>query len=203
MKKIKTALMMVLLLPLLAACYMPVLFDAEVELGRTGFYSIEFDGYLAKIPLTKDITEGTFSPEEEKRKIGEILSDLNRDGATQLAEYMKNGLFHLKWKRKGDILNDKMVAFMRRNERMVSIKYLKSSGRMVLEGRRLTRENAAHVVSSGLGTKGELRVRTDAKIIDHNAAEVKDIAGEDRLKLYVWKITSLEDPAPYLSAVLR
>ena len=74
---------------------------------------------------------------------------------------------------------------------------------MVLEGRRLFGENAARVQAAGLDAMGELRVRTDARIIEHNATEVKDIKGEDRMKLYVWKVKSLSDPAPRLSAVLR
>lgn len=200
---LKTAFVTALLVPLLAACYLPVRFDAEIELGRTGFYQIEFDGYMAKLPLSEEIAAGALSPDEQERKIADAVADLIRDGATETAEYVKDGLFRLKWKRKGDILKDKMVVFMRRNERIFTIKYLKDAGRMVLEGRRLFGENAARVQAAGLDAVGELRVRTDARIIEHNATEVKDIKGEDRMKLYVWKVKSLSDPAPQLSAVLR
>ena len=203
MNHLKTSLVAALLLSVLSACYLPVRFDAEINLGRTGFYDIEFDGYLAKLPLTEDIGKGTLSEAEQEQKIGEVLSDLRRDASTQEAEYVKNGLFRLKWKKEGDMLKSKMVAFIRRNERIFSIKYLKDQGRMVLEGRKLSTKNAERVANSGLGTEGELRVRTDAKVLDHNATEVRDVPKDKRTKIYVWKIKSLIDPAPRLTAVLR
>ena len=49
-------------------CYMPIRFDAEIEIRRNGFYDFKFDGYLASVDLYKGLKEGTISPEEEKKR---------------------------------------------------------------------------------------------------------------------------------------
>ena len=56
----------------------------------------------------------------------------------------------------------------------------------------------------GLGNDGELRVKTDGRVINHNATKESKITENGRnMKLYVWKIKSLFERAPELIMVLR
>ena len=56
----------------------------------------------------------------------------------------------------------------------------------------------------GLGIDGELRVKTDGRVINHNATKESKITENGRnMKLYVWKIKSLFERAPELIMVLR
>ena len=203
LKQIKTALILALAVPLLVGCYLPVRFDAEIELGRTGFYDIEFDGYMAALPLYTDLQAGKLGEAEAAEKIANTVADFRNDTATQEAEYVRDGLFRVRWKRDGDLLKSKMVTFLRRNEKIFTLKYLKDQGRMVLEGVSITSENVRRIQDAGLDSQGQLRLRTDARVIDHNATAVKDVKGDNRTKVYIWDIKTLTDPSPYLAAVLR
>jgi len=90
-----------LLTALLAGCYLPIKFDAEVEITRNGYYSVIFDGYLVSIPLTLGLRDGTISPLEENEKVGNTLKDFKRDSAVKEAKYFKQGRFKVNWQKKG------------------------------------------------------------------------------------------------------
>ena len=49
----------------LTGCYLPVRFDAEVEISRHGNYKMFFDGYIARIELFDSFNEFTTSLDEE------------------------------------------------------------------------------------------------------------------------------------------
>ena len=46
-KLLKNLLLPVVLSAFLGGCYIPIRFDAEIEIRRNGFYDFKFDGYLA------------------------------------------------------------------------------------------------------------------------------------------------------------
>lgn len=43
------ALSVVTVMLVLTCCYMPIRFDAEIDVSRGGYYEFFFDGYLAKV----------------------------------------------------------------------------------------------------------------------------------------------------------
>jgi len=51
-------LLAVVMLVVVSGCYMPIRFDAEIDINRRGEYSFIFDGYLAKVQLYQDIQAG-------------------------------------------------------------------------------------------------------------------------------------------------
>ena len=65
----------------LGSCYLPVRYDAEITLHRTGHYDFKFAGYLVKVELFKDLSEGKISPAEEQKQIGIIRRDMGREKA--------------------------------------------------------------------------------------------------------------------------
>ena len=56
-KILKTLLLPLLLPVILGSCYMPIRFDAEIEIHRTGAYDFKFDGYMASVELHKGLRD--------------------------------------------------------------------------------------------------------------------------------------------------
>lgn len=185
----------------LTGCYLPASFDAEIEVGRSGYYNIMFEGYLAEVNLYNAIESGKLSSEEEAAKVKILETDFLRDSSTKEFTYFKQGHFKVKWEKKGDILISKMVTFTRRNENMLSIAYNKSKSLVTIQGKSISKLNAKRLTDAGLGMKGQIRVKTDAKVIKHNAGTVKK--GTGRNKIYIWDIKNPYDKMPVLTFNLR
>jgi hypothetical protein len=192
---------------LLAACYLPVRFDAEIELDRSGFYSMIFDGYIVSVPLHQNLTEKKIGLAEEKKQVEVLTRDLKRDSAFSEVAYHKQGIFKVHWTRKDDLLRVGMVTFFRRNEAIITLKYLKDNkylknrGVVVLAAGDMSSTVRQQIADAGLNMTGEVRLITDAKVLEHNASQVKDVAGKPGKKTYVWRIPDLNAPMPHLVLV--
>ena len=197
------------LLPILIAvgvsgCYLPVRFDAEIEVSRQGYYEFFFDGYIARIELFDGLNKGGISREEEEKQKELLKTDFERDSNTKSFKYFKRGHFHVNWEKKGDLTKAKTVTFFRRNENMVSISYNSTSGRVQVAGRSLQRKQRRQLHDMGLGMTGQLRVITDTNVIAHNATSVKKMPKRgDRFKMYTWKIKNIFDQTPSITMSLR
>lgn len=186
---IKTFIFMAMMAAVLGGCYLPVRFDAEIEISRGGHFKAEFDGYMASIPLYNGLRSGKIPPEKEAGEVAKLKRDLVRDSSVTEFKYLEKGFFKVNWKRTGDLFRLKMVTFLRRNERMVSIKYLKDRRQILIEGTIIATNKAQKLIKSGLNMQGQFRVLTDAEVTLHNATKV--YGGE--VKTYVWNVTSLLD----------
>jgi len=185
----------------LSGCYVPVSFYTEVEISRNGYYEMKYDGYLAWAPLYEGLRKGTLSPSEEQEKVAQITTDLNRDTATQEVRYMRRGRFKVDWRMSGDLFQAKMVTFVRQSDKIMTLKFIKDAGEMIFEGTSTTRSRARQLVDAGLNVAGDLRVKTDARVINHNATSVTKNGA--RGKVYAWKIKSVFDPPPRLVIATR
>lgn len=185
----------------LGGCYMPVRFDAEIELTRGGYYELIFDGYMADVGLYEGINKGTISPAEERIKAERIKTDVTRDKSVKEFAYIEQGHFKVNWRKSGDLIRARMVTFLRRNEKFLSIKYIKKTGLISMEGVAVASKNAKKLLAIGLNSQGQIRVKTDAKVISHNATKVRD--KDKAKKIYVWQIKSILDPVPRLTISLR
>jgi hypothetical protein len=192
-----------LILPFVAGCYLPVRFDAEVELLRTGHYTMVFDGYIAALPLYEDLRKNKVKAGEEQKRVETVLTDFKRDKGTKQIQYFKQGVFKVQWQNEGDLLTAKMVTFIRRNANMLSLSYVEDTGEMKVAGASISTDNAKLLTQAGLGMDGELRVTTDAKVLAHNATLVRDNPAKGpRFKTYVWKIVGF-GRSPSLVIALR
>jgi len=194
------ALTLLAVLPLLSACYLPARFDAEIDLRRTGLYSIEFIGYIAEINLYRKLHEGSIDKEEENERREIIENDFRRDESTKEVSYFQKGHFKVHWVKKGDLVKNRFVTFFRRNENMISLSMSPKTGAIDIRGKYLKKQDKDRLVKYGLWMEGEVRVKTDTKIVDHNATQV--IEGEGREKTLIWRITSPYDPSPKLKLFL-
>ena len=182
-------------------CYVPVRYDAEIEISRTGFYRMIFDGYVARLPLYTALVKDELSPAEEREKVAQIQADLRRDSSVRQADYIRDGLFKVNWDKAGDIFGARMVTFIRRNEAILTLKYVKDTGLVTMRGADVSRDNALRLIDAGLNITGELRVITDAKVVRHNAAEVRE--RDDQRQMYIWTQRSALDAAPELEISVR
>ena len=180
----------------LASCYLPVRFDAEIEVDKAGYYSLKFDGYMADVGLYDGLQKGTISREDEKEKIAVIERDFKRDANTKDFQYYREGHFKVNWERSGDLLEAKTVTFLRRNELIFQLKYVANSGYIVLEGKSLKKENRQRLQQMGLNMQGQIRVKTDMPIKSHNATLEKKDPRDPRSKWLVWDIASVMSPRP-------
>jgi hypothetical protein len=186
-----------------AGCYLPVRFDAEIELSRTGHYGIEFDGYIVDLPLYEGLFKQKVGGFDEEKKVEAVKADFKRDRGTKDIQYHRRGIFRVKWKDQGDLLRNKMVTFIRRNAAMLTVSYADTTGLVSIYGASLTKENIERIAALGLGSEGEMRVYTDAKVVAHNAASVGDAPKKGpNFKVYTWKVAGFENP-PKLTVALR
>ncbi|MCW9033912.1 MAG: hypothetical protein OQJ97_06795 [Rhodospirillales bacterium] len=199
---IKRVFPFLVLLPILSGCYLPARFDAEIEMSRTGFYSLEFQGYMAEIGLYRAIKEKKLTAEEQAKKVEVLERDFTRDTSVKEFSYFGNGHFKVHYLKKGDITRTGMVTFVRRNEKILSISASKKTGIITIRGKYLKKNDKERLIAMGLWMEGEVRVKTDAKVISHNATSVKDGEGKNE-KVYTWIIQNPYSPSPKLELYLR
>ena len=184
----------------LGGCYMPIRFDSEIEIHRTGHYDFKFDGYLAKVELYKDLKERKIDSAGEQKAIEQIKIDFARDPAVKEFKYHKLGHFKINWHTKGDLIQAKTVSFFNRtSEYMLGISYNNETRRIALAGKSLGKDVKEQLDKAGLGWTGKIRVITDAKVVSHNATSVRDNKQKGgRYKTYTWDIPNIFAPTPSL-----
>jgi len=197
---IKPLVLTVFLATVLGGCYLPIRFDAEIEIHRTGHYDFKFDGYLARVEMFKAMKEGKVGPEEEEKLIEQIRTDFARDSSVKEFQYLKMGHFKVNWQRQGDLIKTKSVSFFNStSEYMLGIRYNSKTRRISMSGKSLRRDTKKQLDEMGLGSRGQIRIFTDAKVISHNATKVeknKRLGG--RFKTYIWDIKNIYAPTPSL-----
>ena len=192
------------LVVLVSGCYMPIRFDAEIDISRSGYYDFIFDGYLAKVELYQDIQEKKISREEELLQVTQIREDFERDSAVSDFKYYEKGHFHINYKRSGDLLKAKTLTFFRRNEYILRLAFNKDTAQITMLGKSLSRDIKDRLRASGLDTSGELRIFTDGKVVSHNATTVKPYTAKGpAYKVYTWKIQNLLAPTPVLKIQIQ
>mgnify|MGYP007046948518 CR=1 FL=1 len=204
-RRLRSAALALAALLVLNGCYLPIYFDAEIELSRAGYFKMTFDGYLAKIELFDKIRKNQITPSEEKEDVEAVLTDFKRDSSTKVIEYMQKARFRVNWAREGDLTKVKTVTFYRRNENMLGISYNSQTGQIGISGRSLQRDIRQRLNDMGLAMRGELRVITDAQVLRHNATKVarSNSALGPNYKTYTWKIANIFAPTPSMSIALR
>ncbi len=188
----------------LGGCYMPIRFDAEIEISRAGYYKMIFDGYVAKVHLYEGLRKGEVSPAKEREEVAKIETDITRDPSVSEFKYYKMGHFKVHWERNGDLTKTRAVTFIRRNEYILGLTYNRDTGRVAMAGRSIKRDIKQQLHDMGLGITGTIRVFSDAKVAAHNATSVKRnkrLGGN--YKTYTWNIKTIFDPTPSLILALR
>jgi len=199
---LKRAALFLMILPFLSGCYLPARFDAEIEISRTGFYSLEFIGYMAEISLYTGLKNGKIDAEEEKKKVEILARDFTRDSSVKEFSYFGKGHFKVNYLKKGDLGRTSTVTFVRRNENILSISRNREKRIVTVRGKYLKKVDIERLVAAGLWMEGEVRVKTDAEVLSHNATTVTAGKGSN-VQIYTWNIPTPAAPAPKMTLTLR
>ena len=181
------------------SCYLPARFDAEVTVTRAGYYTMKFDGYLVDLDLYGNLKKGTMLPAGERDRVEILRRDFERDSATKEFQYFKQGHFKVRWESAGDLTRSHMVSFVRRNENMISLSYVPTNHEITVRGTSLSTDQKDQILAAGLNIQGQIRVITDARVVEHNATKVTERDGKP---MYVWQINSARDPSPRMVIIL-
>lgn len=193
------------LLALLASCYLPTDFKAEIRVNRFGDYAMTYIGDLVYAPLYEDISRNRVTPAQIQEKVAVLLRDLGRDRSYDPSgrqpprplftevQHMGLGRFSVRYEREGQLDDKALVTFVRRNNNILSLHA--EDGVIVIRANALSATDSQRLMSLGLGMKGELRVVTDGEVLEHNATSVRPYAG---YLVYIWTIDNALAPPPKL-----
>ena len=179
---------------ILAACYLPDKFKAEVRVSDNGNYALSFYGDLIWAPLFRDIQRGNVPADKIPEKIEEIRKDLARDPSFKSIESLGQGRFHVAYERQGHLEPIDLVTFVRRNSIILQLKAT-ADGKVQLDGAAIKPSDANEATAMGLSLQGEIRLVTDAQVLSHNASKVTLFEG---YPVYIWTIENAFSPAPHL-----
>ena len=182
-----------LLAGLLAACYLPNHFVAEIRLGQTGDFALYYKGDLTWAPLYRDIKRGQLEPAEIEKRIAGIQADLARDPDFKSIRSQGDGVFAVEYQREGRMGPSEQVTFVRRNAIILMIR-AHPDGRVTVNANTVKPSDAQMATSVGLDVQGEFRVTTKALVLRHNATTVETING---YPVYIWKIQNAFSPPPF------
>jgi len=170
---IRSLALPVVLSAFLGGCYIPIRFDAEIEIHRTGHYDFIFDGYLASVELYKGLREGKISPAEEEKKKEIIRIDFTRDTSVKEFKYFEKGHFKVNWHRNGDLIRSKSVSFFNStSEYILGMRYNKKTRQISISTKSVAKSAKKRLNELGLDWSGKLRIFTDAKVLSHNATTI-------------------------------
>ena len=179
---------------ILAACYLPDKFKAEVRVNDNGDYALSYYGDLIWAPLYRDIQRGTVPADEIPAKVEEIRQDLVRDKNFKVVQSLGQGRFHVEYQREGHLAGTDLVTFVRRNAIILQL-HATPDGKVALDGAAIKPSDANEAVAMGLSLQGEFRLITDAQVLSHNANKVTLYQG---YPVYIWTIENPFSPAPHL-----
>lgn len=188
----------VLAILFVAGCYLPNDFTADIRITPAGNYNLKYEGTLTYLPLLDKLNKGDLSQEESTRQINAIASDLARDRSFEEISYVGRATYFVRYRRVGNILNERSFTFVRINSRLFSMERRKD-GTIVIFGDKPNREDVKRIAASGLAMKGVLRVQTEAEVLSDNASEMVRATPP----VYVWRIDDVEKASPRLVIAAR
>lgn len=193
------------MLLVLTSCYLPTEFKSEIRINRYGDFALTYNGDLIYAPLYEEASRNKLTPAEMNEKVATLVRDLQRDRTydrtgkepprpmfTQI-EHKGMGRFAVRYQREGSLDADALVTFVRRNANILSLK--SKDGVIAIRANALSATDSQRLMALGLQMRGELRVVTDAQVLEHNANSVRPYMG---YLVYVWQIDNALAPAPRL-----
>ena len=179
----------------LSGCFRPQKFDAEIVIDKKGAFGLAFEGELISLPLHRALLDGTLQDSEEREtRIQDVWTDLENSGLTEV-KHLGRSRYSAKYERHGHLGLVRSVFFIRRNAKIMTIEYNSEVEEITVRGAYLRTDQKQQLAKMGLSMQGQLRVRTDAKVIQQNADRVVE---EGFQRTYIWFIDNIYGPAPKL-----
>jgi hypothetical protein len=182
-----------MLLPLVASCYVPDDFLAEIRVNRNGDFGLTYKGTLTWAPLWRDIGRGELSDEDIAEKVENIRNDLVRYPGFSQVEHEGSGRFRVFYQTEGHVEGEESYYFLRSNARVIAI-ISREDGLLIVRTHALSDRNKADLLAAGLDTRGKMRVVTNRPVQQHNAQSVRQ--GPNGYVYYDWVVRSLTQDGP-------
>ena len=178
---------------LLASCYLPDRFEAEIRLTKDGGYGVAFIGQLVYAPLYGKIAKKEITPEKAEADTKMILEQLKRDTAFKEVTSLGRGRYQVRFDREGRFGGAmQMVNFATRNQAIFRIRTTET-GLIQVNGSGQGGLYADRFKEIGLTTQGLVRIVTDVEVLEHNATFVR-ASRTPGFTQYDWRIRSFKDP---------
>lgn len=156
--------------PLLASCYVPDEFRAEIRIARNGDFSLSYEGVLTWAQLYVDAVNGKISGKELQDKIEIVRRDIKRDPQFTYVRSMGRGQFEVKYTRTGNLnVRTGYVTFVRRNANILSIDN-RPNGHVVVEAQTPNMDKLQPLADAGLLVRGSLRVYSELPVVGQSNA---------------------------------
>jgi hypothetical protein len=186
---------------LLASCFIPDKFEAEVRLTKDGSYGLTYIGVLTYGPLFSEIARGEIDDEHAKKSIGMFLAQLKRDSDFKEVESMGRGRFKVRYERTGKFGGShQTVTFVSRQEPIFRV-LTTEKGTVEVNGSGQGRLYADRLEEVGLTTQGLMRVVTDMEVVAQNAQSIRKSVTPGFTQ-YDWRFRSFRDLPPHFVAKL-
>lgn len=179
----------------LGGCYVPTEFSAEIFIGRNGEFTLKYDGMLANAGLVPGLMGENLDDEELADRVANVQADLERDSGFRSIRYAGDGHFEVSYERSGNILEQTSLTFVRSDSRIFTIAYVRRTGQITVRGASVPDAQRDWLGAAGLNMRGELRIVTDARVIDNNSIGTEE---DPRGTAYIWIIRDMYSPAPLL-----
>jgi len=182
-----------LLLPLVASCYVPDDFLVEIRVNRQGDFGLTYSGTLTWAPLWAEIWRGALTQAEIDEKVENIRRDLERYPEFSEVKHEGAGRFRVFYQGTGHVDGDETVYFLRSNARVIAL-ISRDDGVLVVRTHAITDSNRERLTAVGLDIRGKMRVVTNRPVLSHNARRRAE--GPQGFVYYDWVIRSLDDDSP-------
>ncbi len=177
---------------LLASCYLPDRYEAEIRLTRDGGYGVTFIGQLTYAPLYGQIARGEITPEKAEENNRMIQEQLKRDTAFKEVSPWGRGRYQVRFAREGRFGGAmQMVNFATRQQAIVRIR-TPEAGLIQVNSTGQGQLYADRFEEIGLRTQGLLRIVTDVEVLEHNATFVR-ASPTPGFTQYDWRIRNFRD----------
>lgn len=180
----------------LSGCYLPTKFVAEINIQRNGDYTLTYDGVLVSSNLVPGLMTGDPNEQEIAERIGGVHSDLGRDSAFRQIDYLGDGAFQVLYERSDNIFEHSSFNFVRQDSKFISMAYVRKTGQITIRGSIIPENQRPALAEVGYVMTGELRITTDARVIEHNATGVVEAEGGGLT--YIWVMRGLDATGPLL-----
>lgn len=189
MRHLSKPLILFLML-VLGACYLPSELKAEVRIARDGQFQITYIGDLADSDLISRRTD----PDEIEEKIAVRQRDLARDSGFTQIRYKGEGYFEVTYDKRGNIFRQRTITFVNSGSKIVTIALVARDNKITIRGGSIPANFHDQLRATGYDLRGQFTVVTDANVTDHNA---QSVTGEET-RTYSWTLAGLEAVAPKL-----
>lgn len=179
-------------------CYLPSNFEADFNIDPKGGFAFRYKGDLLSIPLLSKIGKGELSAEEIEKNIANFKRDLTRDPAFKKVEYKGQANYKVHFEYENNIHKSKSFTFIRNSAHFLRLQKNKN-GYTEIVGNRPPKRYVDELIEKGFDARGVFRVWTDAKVVRHNATQVR----KGPKTLYIWEIKSIRDPTPSMILLLK